>query len=98
MFKYPNGKNFMNTIVWFSGMSQIVIGVGLLFISFAGNGVDLQSMFQQFPELALLLSGSMVFIGGSIVISGFTIVMFAEVHMYQRANNKMLRKIYDSVG
>ena len=96
MFRYPSGRNLMNTIIWLVGATQFAIGVLIIILGVISDGGPALSNLEQLaPQLEIIFNGGLLFAGIFVCIMSFPTLIFAEVHMYSRQNNKMMKKMYD---
>lgn len=97
MFKYPNGKTVMNSIIWLLGAIEFIFGLLIVvatFVpaleSFSQSGMDAVE-----PLLGPAFANGQRVVGVVLMISSFPTLMFAEISMKSIQTNKMTRKIYD---
>ena len=97
MFRYPNGKTVMNSVIWLLGATEFLFGLLVVVASFvpalenaAGIGLE-----QLEPLFGPVLVNGLLVVGIVLIVSSFPTLMFAEISMKTTQTNKMTRKIYD---
>lgn len=97
MFKYPNGRTVMNSVIWVLGAIEFLFGLLVLIASFVPALESLTSVGVETlePLLGPAFANGQRVVGIVLMISSFPTLMYAEISMRTTQTNKMTRKIYD---
>ena len=97
MFKYPNGKTVMNSIIWLLGAIEFLFGLLVIISSFvpALESTTELGLEQLGTFAGPIVQNGLLVVGVILIVSSFPTLMFAEIHMKSVQTSKMTKKIYD---